>query len=76
MSFDKEIKRILLESPQIINDDLLLEVYQYQYACNSVYKEFADAVHKSPALVKNVSQIHFYPFHSIKNTTLKRRMAR
>jgi len=61
MSFDKEIKRILLESPHNINDELLLEVYQYQYGFNSVYKEFADAVHKSPVFVKKASQIPFLP---------------
>lgn len=71
MSFDKEIKRILLESPQIINDDLLLEVYQYQYTFNFVYKEFADAVHKSPDLVKKVSQIPFLPISLYKNHSIK-----
>lgn len=71
MSFDKEIKRILLETPQIINDDLLLEVYQYQYAFNFVYKEFADAVHKSPDLVKNSSQIPFLPIAFYKNHSIK-----
>lgn len=71
MSFDKEIKRILLESPQIINDELLLEVYQYQYAYNFVYKEFANAVHKSPDLVKNASEIPFLPIAFYKTHNIK-----
>ncbi len=61
MSFDKEIKRILLESPQNINDELLLEVYRYQYTYNIVYKEFADAVQRTPSKVGAVTEIPYLP---------------
>lgn len=71
MSFDKEIKHILLESPRAINDDLLIEVYTYQYAFNSVYKEFADAVRKSPSKVKAVGDIPFLPITFYKNRLVK-----
>lgn len=67
MSFDKEIKHILLESPHSINDDLLIEVYRYQYAFNPVYKEFADAVHRSPQNVKRIEEIPFLPITFYKN---------
>lgn len=71
MSFDKEIKHILLESPRFINDNLLIEVYRYQYAFNSVYKEFADAVHRSPEKVKTLKDIPFLPITFYKNRDIK-----
>ena len=71
MSFDKQIKHILLESPWAINDNLLIEVYQYQYAFNTVYKEFADAVHKSPEKVKTIHDIPFLPITFYKNRDIK-----
>lgn len=71
MSFDKEIKHILLESPRSINDHLLLEVYRYQYAFNSAYKEFADAVHKTPLTVHKVQDIPFLPITFYKNRDVK-----
>lgn len=67
MSFDKEIKRILLESPQIINEDLLVAVYKYQYDFNTVYKNYADAVHKTPSNVKKAADIPFLPILFYKN---------
>ncbi|WP_018344069.1 hypothetical protein [Cytophaga aurantiaca] len=67
MSFDKEIKHILLESSPTINDDLLVEVYRYQYAFNSVYKEFADAIHKGPEKVRAAGDIPFLPITFYKN---------
>jgi hypothetical protein len=67
MSFDKEIKHILLESPQEVNEALLIEVYRYQYAFNSVYKLFADAVQKSPANVHELGDIPFLPISFYKN---------
>ena len=70
MSFDKEIKRILLESPQIINDDILLAVYKYQYDFNTVYKNYADAVHKTPFSVKSVADIPFLPISFYKNHSI------
>jgi len=71
MSFDKEIKHILLESPRCINDNLLIEVYRYQYAFNSVYKEFSDAVHRSPENVETVQNIPFLPITFYKNRNIK-----
>jgi hypothetical protein len=71
MSFDKEIKHILLESPQSVNDELLIEVYRYQYAFNCVYKEFADAVHRSPEKVQTVRDIPFLPITFYKNKDIK-----
>jgi hypothetical protein len=71
MSFDKEIKHILLESPRAINDNLLIEVYRYQYAFNSVYKEFADAVHRNPEKVQTVQNIPFLPITFYKNKDIK-----
>ena len=71
MSFDKEIKHILLESPRSINDQLLMEVYRYQYAFNSVYKEFADAIHRSPLKVNKVQNIPFLPITFYKNRDIK-----
>ena len=67
MSFDKEIKHILLESPQEVNEVLLIEVYRYQYAFNSVYKLYADAIQKSPANVHSVTDIPFLPISFYKN---------
>ncbi|ABG59239.1 conserved hypothetical protein [Cytophaga hutchinsonii ATCC 33406] len=61
MSFDKEIKRILLELPQSINEESIIEVYRYQYTNNPIYKLFADSVHRSPAVVKNAGEIPFLP---------------
>jgi hypothetical protein len=71
MSFDKEIKRILSESPQIINDDLIIEVYKYQYRFNPVYKEYADAIHKKPSRIGRVEDIPFLPISFYKNHVIK-----
>ncbi|WP_299249541.1 hypothetical protein [uncultured Cytophaga sp.] len=67
MSFDKEIKQILLESPSTINDDGILEVYRYQYSYNAIYREFAQAIKKTPAQVHSVADIPFLPISFYKN---------
>lgn len=71
MSFDKEIKHILLESPRAINDNLLIEVYRYQYAFNSIYREFSDAVRRNPKNVRVVEDIPFLPITFYKNKDIK-----
>jgi hypothetical protein len=70
MSFDKEIKQILLESSSIINDELVLEVYRYQYAHNSVYKEFSTAIKKTPGQVHSVAEIPFLPISFYKRHSI------
>jgi hypothetical protein len=67
MSFDKEIKQILLESSSKFNDELVLEVYKYQYLYNSVYKEFSTSIKKTPAQVHSVADIPFLPISFYKN---------
>ncbi|MBC7450668.1 MAG: hypothetical protein H7259_04195 [Cytophagales bacterium] len=61
MSFDKEIKRILKDFPQKINEEVILEVYKYQYKYNTVYKEYADAINRSPSSVHAIHSIPFLP---------------
>ena len=67
MSFDTEIKGILLDTPDTINEDLILEVYKYQYTFNTIYKEYSDTVKKSPEFVKTIQDIPFLPISFFKN---------
>lgn len=67
MSFDKEIKQILLESHSSINDELVLEVFRYQYSYNAIFKKYATAIKKTPKEVQSVSDIPFLPISFYKN---------
>lgn len=53
-------------------DDLALEIFRYQYTQNPVYRQYADAVGRTPSTVDSIYQIPFLPIrffksHSVQN---------
>ena len=71
MSFSKEIKRILLEQSPLINDEIILEVFRYQYRYNAIYQTYCDAIGRQPQGVDNFSLIPFLPIAFFKNYTVQ-----
>jgi len=67
MSFKKEIKRFLADGSDTINDDLILEVYKYQYKYNTVYREYANSLRKTPQIIQSIQEIPFLPISFFKN---------
>lgn len=51
-------------------EELALEVFQYQYAQNSLYRQYADSLSKSPENVKRVEKIPFLPIEFFKSHTV------
>lgn len=57
-------------------DELALEIFRYQYAQNQVYRQYADAVGKTPSTVNSIYQIPFLPIrffksHAVQNGTFE-----
>jgi len=48
-------------------DDLALEIFQYQYTQNPVYRQYADALGKTPSTVDSIYQIPFLPIRFFKS---------
>jgi hypothetical protein len=48
-------------------DTLAMEVFAYQYSHNVVYREFCDALRRTPANVENVTYIPFLPVEMFKS---------
>lgn len=48
-----------------------LEVYQFQYKENPVYRAFSDLVHRNPSTVKQLSDIPFMPIGFFKSQTIQ-----
>ncbi len=40
---------------------IALEVYHFQFACNSVYRHYCELVHKTPSDITSIDQIPFLP---------------
>lgn len=57
--------------PDKINGDnfesIALELFHWQYAHNTIYRAFTDALHISPGLVQNMTDIPFLPISFFKN---------
>ena len=47
-------------------DNIALEVFNYQYSNNELYRSFTDALHVAPALVAKIEQIPFLPISFFK----------
>jgi phenylacetate-coenzyme A ligase PaaK-like adenylate-forming protein len=55
-------------------EDLAMEIYRFQYAHNPVYREYADAIGKTPATVHTIYDVPFLPIrffktHPVQTTT-------
>jgi hypothetical protein len=50
---------------------LALDVYRFQYEHNQLYRQFADAIKRSPAKVLKYQQIPFLPIHFFKTHAVK-----
>jgi phenylacetate-coenzyme A ligase PaaK-like adenylate-forming protein len=48
-------------------DNLALEIFEYQYTNNPVYRQYADAVGKTPSKVDSIYQIPFLPIRFFKS---------
>jgi phenylacetate-coenzyme A ligase PaaK-like adenylate-forming protein len=47
-------------------EDLALEIYRFQYTHNPVYRQYADAVGKTPAAVNSINELPFLPIRFFK----------
>lgn len=72
MSIRDELKSALITLPPDARrfEELALEVYQYQYAQNPLYRQYADSLGKSPANVRRVEKIPFLPIEFFKSHTV------
>lgn len=72
MSTRDELKSALISLPPDGRrfEELALEVFQYQYAHNPLYRQYADSLGKSPANVKRVEKIPFLPIGFFKSHTV------
>lgn len=72
MSTRDELKSALISLPPDGRrfEELALEVFQYQYAHNPLYQQYADSLGKSPANVKRVEKIPFLPIGFFKSHTV------
>jgi phenylacetate-coenzyme A ligase PaaK-like adenylate-forming protein len=52
-------------------EDLALEIFQYQYAQNQVYHQYAEAVGKTPSTVNSIYQIPFLPIRFFKSHAIQ-----
>jgi phenylacetate-coenzyme A ligase PaaK-like adenylate-forming protein len=57
--------KILTVSPAEM-EDLAMEVYRFQYTHNPVYRQYADAVGKTPAAVNSINEVPFLPIRFFK----------
>lgn len=48
-------------------EDLALEIFQYQYSQNPVYRQYAEAVGKTPSTVNSIYQVPFLPIRFFKS---------
>ncbi len=72
MSIRDELKSALVTLPPDARrfEALALEVFQYQYAQNPLYRQYADRLGKSPAYVHRVEKIPFLPIGFFKSHTV------
>ena len=62
--------KILAVSPTEL-DNLALEIFEYQYINNPVYRQYADAVGKTPSTVDSIYQIPFLPIRFFKSHAIQ-----
>ncbi len=60
------IDRIFAIDSDGVFDALAMEVFVFQYEHNAVYKEFCDALKRTPATVKKITDIPFLPVEMFK----------
>jgi phenylacetate-coenzyme A ligase PaaK-like adenylate-forming protein len=72
MSIRDELKSALihLNTDSRAFEALALDVFKYQYAHNTVYKRFVDAVGKSPEMIDRIEKIPFLPIEFFKSRTI------
>jgi len=64
---NRQWKDKILAVSHIEMDDLALEIFEYQYNQNPVYRQYADAVGKTPSTVDSIYQIPFLPIRFFKS---------
>ncbi|WP_367916009.1 acyl transferase [Leadbetterella sp. DM7] len=69
MSIRNQLKSALISLPPDARpfEELAMEVFQYQYAQNPVYRQYADSLGKSPAHVRRIEKIPFLPIEFFKS---------
>jgi phenylacetate-coenzyme A ligase PaaK-like adenylate-forming protein len=67
LSLQKSLTELIFSEDPGDFDTTALEVYRYQYEHTPVYREFCDALHRSPSTVETVSDIPFLPVQFFKS---------
>ena len=52
-------------------NDLALEIFQFQFTNNPVYKSWCESLNRTPANVKHLNQVPFLPVEFFKNFSVK-----
>jgi len=67
MFFDQIIERIFSQNSVSVFNETALELFQFQYKNNKIYKQFVDLNHIFPENVKTPEQIPYLPIAFFKN---------
>lgn len=63
-----EIKKSIISKGTILDfDQIALQLFNYQYAHNGIYRSYVDSLNVIPASVKSVSDIPYLPISAFKN---------
>ncbi|MEO9484996.1 MAG: acyl transferase [Ekhidna sp.] len=71
MNFAEEFKHTLFEINEKTFTESSLAAFEYQYKACDIYKSYCNYLHKSPATVKNLTDIPFIPIEFFKNHAIK-----
>ncbi|KYP13316.1 acyl transferase [Flavihumibacter sp. CACIAM 22H1] len=66
-----ELIHKIFSTPASQQEPLILEIFQFQYQNNPVYKRFCDAIGRSPASVSRLNELPFLPIRFFKSTEVK-----
>ncbi|GAO43413.1 LuxE/PaaK family acyltransferase [Flavihumibacter petaseus] len=66
-----ELIHKIFHAPAGDRNELMLEVYRYQYAENSLYRHFCDALKRSPDNVSEIDRIPYLPIAFFKSHTVQ-----
>ncbi len=71
MHVRQELRKKIREVDTLNFNDVALEVFEYQYAYNSLYRQFCDLLNRTPRNISDISGIPFLPVSFFKSHTIK-----
>ncbi len=71
MNFEESFKSNLFSVTPETFDQKAMELFEYQFETNLIYRAFSEKINKTPNQVHNVSEIPFLPIELFKNHEVK-----